>query len=587
MAAAESVAPPLARRCYDPPSLMLPAFRPLSWITLATLGFAAAAVGAGCVSATAGNVTSNALRVGGSLDPIDGENVEGLGRRDPRSVLTDLVVDTAECVAASSTQVTRDDALADFDVVARILERGYAGFDVLERRGQDWSAVFLAARLELQGGPERWASERWVDWLAQTFESTGDEYLSFWSVGARRDNHHASAAPAKRGYAPDLRLIASREGWTVIDPASHGLSGGAVLIGCEVAEGHSVTLQPTLVGSPPRAVWMPVVFDDESPTEIECAFHSGERAIFQQKMSVHPLRTASVGRIGERTGDRRGELAFVRRDDSPAWLELRGSGGRHDGSLEEFVATARELRGEQVVVLDLRGNVGGDDAFVRRWFRDFTAGDLGSVETDALQSEVTLQGAINSAECRLQAQDDPASVAAERHELARLRSELGRAREPFRSVYESDAKEQGSAPREFAGRLIVITDSRCASSCETAVALARKLPGALIVGENTAGAGEFGQAERYRLPNTGVWMQAPTKWFRGELVPLGGRGFKPDFWLDSPDPDVTVTRLTRCLAERRCVEKLREGVTMGAAAKAATQRTVVAPEPVRAVTTDA
>ncbi len=504
-----------------------------------------------------------------------------LRSRDSRGVLTDLVVETAECVAESAKELSRDEALADFDVVARILERGYVGFDVLERRGQDWGAVFAAARYELQTGPDRWEGERWIDWLAQTFASTGDEYLSFWSVTGTRPNHRASAAPAKRGYAPEIRLIASRNGWAVLDPASQGLSRGMTLIGCEAA-GHAVAMQPTLVGSPPRVVWMPVIFDDESPGAIDCVFYDGERELVEQTLALHPLRTGP--------SEPGGDVAFLRRADSPAWLELRGLNAGHDGSLARFAETARELRHERVVVLDLRGNVGGDEAFVRRWFRELTAGDLGSVEIDALQSEVTLQGAINSAECRLQSPlvvGDPGSAAAERRELKRLRAELARAKQPFRSVYESDAKERGHAPRAFAGRLLVVTDARCASSCETAVALARKIPGAMIVGENTAGAGEFGHAERYRLPNTGVWMQAPTKWFSGELVPLGGRGFKPDFWIDSEDPDVTLEGLSRCLSERRCVDKLREGVTMGAAAKAATQRPVVAPPRKRSVTTDA
>ena len=565
---------------------MFGAFRPLNWTALATLGFVTSVVTAGCVSATTTSATSirGVLSANPSPDAADVEGAPFLRSRDSRGVLTDLVVETAECVAATSTELTRDEALADFDVVTRILERGYAGFDVLERRGQDWGAVFAAARYELQTGPDRWHGARWVDWLAQTFESTGDEYLSFWSVGATRDDHRASAAAAKRGYAPELRLAASRQGWSVLDPDAHGLARGAVLIGCEAA-GHAVALQPTLVGSPPRVAWMPVIFDDASPGEVDCVFYGAERELVEQTLPLHALRTGRA--------EHRKDVPFWRRPDSPAWLELKGVEDGRDGqddSLDRFVGTARELRDERVVVLDLRGNVGGDDAFVRRWFRELTVGDLGSVEVDALQSEVTLQGAINSAECRLQSRRfaaNPASVAAGRRELARLRSELARANEPFRSIYESDTQESGRAPRAFAGRLLVVTDSSCASSCETAVALARKIPGTMIVGENTAGAGEFGQAERYRLPNTGVWMQAPTKWFSGELVPRGGRGFKPDFWIDSEDPDSTVERLSQCLSDARCVGKLREGVTMGDAANAATQRPIVAPPTKRSVTTDA
>jgi hypothetical protein len=576
-----SAPPDPARRCYDPPSLMLRAFRPLFRTAFTSLALAASGSIAGCAGSVSPNLQGNGLRVGGLLEGTprsEDPASSNLRARDARGVLSDLVVETAQCAAPSSSQLSRDEALADFDVVARILERGYAGFDVLERRGQDWGAVFAAARHELLAGPKQWDSEQWVDWLAQTFASTDDEYLSFWSVRHQRADHRANASAAKRGYAPDLRLMASRRGWAVLDPVSRGLPRAAVLVGCEVA-GHSVVLQPTIVGSPPRAAWMPVVFDDESPEEIECVFYDGRRELIERTLSVHSLRMASA--------ERRGSSHYSRRSESPAWLELRGRPNAHaDGSLERFVASAQELRREQVIVLDLRGNTGGDAGFVRRWFRDLTAGDLGSLEVDSLQSEVTLQGAINSAECRLHAASSPTVIARERRELARLHSELALAEAPFRSVYESGATERGAAPKAFTGRLLVVTDSRCASSCETAVALARKLPGAMIVGETTAGAGEFGQAERYRLPNTGVWMQAPTKWFSGELVPSGGRGFKPDFWMDSRDPDATVKRLARCLGERRCLDKLREGVTMGGAARAATRRPVAEPRPERAMTTD-
>jgi len=93
--------------------------------------------------------------------------------------------------------------------------------------------------------------------------------------------------------------------------------------------------------------------------------------------------------------------------------------------------------------------------------------------------------------------------------------------------------------------VVLLVDRRCASSCESAVTIARTLPGAVVLGENTAGVGRFGETLEYRLPSTGLWMRAGSKHFIGLEENVG---LRPDLWLDDPDPLGAARELAECLA---------------------------------------
>jgi hypothetical protein len=312
-------------------------------------------------------------------------------------------------------------------------------------------------------------------------------------------------------------------------------------------------LEPALGDDPAEPSHALVVISAGEREEIACAIRTHDGAA----PTVRPFRLRTM-----RQEPRRGP-AFERRDvDSVPWLRVRSLATTNAGALERFVGTARELRDEPVVVLDVRGCGGGSDRFLVRWFRELTAGELPYFEQTDLESEVTLQGALNLWACAAtRSTGDAGGRRWLRARVDRARRELEgamRDRGPFREVRRARIVTRGRAPRAFRGQLVVVADRRCASACETAILHARHLPGAVVVGENTEGTMKVGEIRIYRLPASGVWVSAGTRVHhdpRENGFPEG-RGYLPDLWLDGPDLETRVAALARCLAAGGCLDRV-------------------------------
>jgi len=93
------------------------------------------------------------------------------------------------------------------------------------------------------------------------------------------------------------------------------------------------------------------------------------------------------------------------------------------------------------------------------------------------------------------------------------------------------------AGRRFAGRVVVLTDRGTASAAEDFVLMMRVVPGAVVVGDTTSGTAS--QPLPRQLPN-GWWLRVPASM---ELTPDGafvveGRGLPPDVAAPSAPADV-------------------------------------------------
>ena len=217
------------------------------------------------------------------------------------------------------------------------------------------------------------------------------------------------------------------------------------------------------------------------------------------------------------------------------------------------------MRAARAFVLDVRGNEGGGDGSVREFFKRLTTGPLRGREIERVESEVTVQGTVNDLTCALEGESRPASREIMSRDRAAAQASL--TGPPERKIVKLvPLVAEGVAPHPYSGALVVLVDSRCASSCEAFVRYARQLPGAVVVGENTAGAGVFGETHSYPLPS-GLWMTAGSKHFH-DPDPLRdvveGRGHLPDLWLDSDNAAGLAESLARCLGTPACAARLDE-----------------------------
>jgi hypothetical protein len=197
--------------------------------------------------------------------------------------------------------------------------------------------------------------------------------------------------------------------------------------------------------------------------------------------------------------------------------------------LEQMVKDSPAHLRAPLIVIDMRGNDGGNDGYAYRWVNQAKRGawetatwsmyPVGSFfPWQAWNQEVW--AAISQDRV-----DDPASIA----KRNQLREKWPRRPADLSIEFKRD-HNQGDARIPYKGRVAVLLDRRCGSSGESAALAFQGGLGAKLVGERTAGQLEYGNVRQLALPRTHLVFQFPTKrnYF---LTPIEGLGTPVDVYL--------------------------------------------------------
>ena len=85
----------------------------------------------------------------------------------------------------------------------------------------------------------------------------------------------------------------------------------------------------------------------------------------------------------------------------------------------------------------------------------------------------------------------------------------------------------------YDGTIIALMNRYTGSSAEMAVGYSKSIRKHLLIGENSHGAGIFGEQMQYVLPYSGIQLGMGCKLFLGDFSE--GEGYQPDYWVDSSD----------------------------------------------------
>ncbi|MEM9193078.1 MAG: S41 family peptidase, partial [Myxococcota bacterium] len=445
-----------------------------------------------------------------------------------------LRVGAEQCREAAPSELTPRQMADDFAVFERTLRRGYGGYELA---GDE---AFWTHRFQrIQNAVPRSSTDSLTfrDQLADGVSFLNDNHAGLW-LFAGGERRFRGTGGRHQAYVVGLRF--DRAGDAFVDP------DGGTFLDC----GNEQVLRPIFDATTRAVRYAPLLLSREPITEVRCRIRRASGEVVERSPPVEAVDLRGTG-----------GPPLERLEASFPWIRLRTLFTTRSGALEDFVATAAPVREAPVVVLDLRRTGGGSDRYLIRWFRNLTAQSLRYWETDALESEVTLQGARNFWGCaQAHSRTDAGGNEWLDQRIARADRELDEAlqtRGLFRERTREALRVTGRAPRRFGGRLLLVVDRGCASACETAVLLARQVPGAVIAGENTGGVMKVGELRWYRLPHSRIWVGLGHRVHRD---PFGdfeeSIGFLPDVWLDGRDPEADIQRLAECLATADCGEAL-------------------------------
>lgn len=171
-----------------------------------------------------------------------------------------------------------------------------------------------------------------------------------------------------------------------------------------------------------------------------------------------------------------------------------------DTVLPEYAASGSKAKNCKLVIYDLRSNGGGDDRYARTWTQNFTGAK--SVE--------------------------PKVAAGNRG------SKLGNAA-GFNwmsvGIFDSGVSRGNWLPNDIP--VIVLMDSRCGSSGESALTFAKTMDNVIVIGSNSAGYQLCGNVYDYSLPRTGITACFGVSIsLYGSMDNVDYKGYEPDLWCD-------------------------------------------------------
>ncbi len=226
--------------------------------------------------------------------------------------------------------------------------------------------------------------------------------------------------------------------------------------------------------------------------------------------------------VGTATGEQelelpvhRGRTSLDAQQPRPPWtlveepapiLEVRTMNPQ---KLAGLPATADSLRRAPLIVLDLRANGGGSD--------------LPGLEWCARLTGYRVEDPNGFCNIRIGAADP----------LRRWNSSFG-----YNWVGRLRPLEAARVEDAFGGQLVILADNGTGSAGEGFARLASRVPGALMVGENTSGCETYGnQSQRFVLTESKMEIRfGCSKGVYAERPLRDGMGYFPHFWLDTDDP---------------------------------------------------
>lgn len=321
-------------------------------------------------------------------------------------------------------------------------------------------------------------------------------------------------------------LIVSRrrDRYVVIehDGAEAGASlVGAALISCDDVAVDDFAAQK-LGGF--RAVWSieaqriqrapELLIDDGNPFVLRpntCVFDQGGRGISHTLAWRDLARSALADHT--RPARNRGAAGFgVRSFAGGMWISVQSLDDRAAAVVEAVEAQQAALRAAPVVVLDLRGNGGGasdygrqiamalyGETHVRAMLDGAEGGDCPSVWRVSPRNAETMRDYAQR--FRDSAPEFAASIDAQIAAAARAQAEGRDFTGPTTCAADADtAPAAPPAPAQVLGRVVLLTDNSCFSSCLLVTDAFRRL-GALHVGQATDANTHYMEVRELRLPS--------------------------------------------------------------------------------------
>jgi len=402
--------------------------------------------------------------------------------------------------------ISREKAVEDIERLFYLLKNGYSGYGYFVKMGsfdEAKAGILRELRRKLV-----WNSEELSSLIHKHLSFLRDRHLD---IGGEKYANHMDF-----WYDIDFEF---REDSGEYLFTSDGIEYTVVSVNGESPDGY---VFPSLNANG-DLVFRLGMLSFSSPQSLELSAR-GDQEIRQWRIKLSRSQPRYFGVFEEKTV---GGIPVVR---------IRSFGDYPKEYIDGFLDSASRYRGEPCLIVDIRGNGGGNEEWPRQWITRFTGHRPNRVQVfTELISETTMIGRANSYALAL-------------HNVPELEEQGYRAKvEEFNGYAESIEEGEFTpywwpyavpGPQEIPSNttLIVLMDANVFSSGEGFISYLHQVENVVLVGENSGGALTYGQMSHHRLPNSKILVGLPTS--LNVFVDLEYReekGFFPDLWVPADD----------------------------------------------------
>ena len=376
--------------------------------------------------------------------------------------------------------VSRDDALADIDLLFRALHNAYAAYYYF---GED---KFDAAEAEVKAWVQKQKTVN-VEKLGQTI-NTALQFVQDAHFAIRPGEENVKQQ--KAWYS----CIGTEQGFSKDDSGYYRMIDGEKWY-VDSLSNKSSEMSPVLRANGSLGYAPTLLCHGKAGSSDTITLRNGDGVTRTDKI----VWKANESLLDD-TWDRSSACYRYLEENGILYLSIRLFDNRRfaDTVLPEYAASGSKAKNCKLVIYDLRSNGGGDDRYARTWTQNFTGAK--SVE--------------------------PKVAAGNRG------SKLGNAA-GFNwmsvGIFDGGVSRGNWLPNDIP--VIVLMDSRCGSSGESALTFAKTMDNVIVIGSNSAGYQLCGNVYDYSLPRTGITACFGVSIsLYGSMDNVDYKGYEPDLW---------------------------------------------------------
>ena len=402
--------------------------------------------------------------------------------KDPSTVdlLSDDEIKALVINHPTRQSVSRDDALADVDLLFRALHNAYAAYYYF---GED---KFDAAEAEVKAWVQKQTTVN-VEKLGQTI-NTALQFVQDAHFSIRPGEENVKQQKAWYSY------IGTEQSFFKDDSGYYRMIDGEKWY-VDSLSNKSSEMSPVLRANGSLGYAPTLLCHGKAGSSDTITLRNGDGVTRTDKI----VWKANESLLDD-TWDRSSACYRYLEENGILYLSIRLFDNRRfaDTVLPEYAASGSKAKNCKLVIYDLRSNGGGDDSYARTWTKNFTGAK--AVE--------------------------PKAASANRG--SKLGSAAG-----FNWI-SADEFDGGFDQGKWLANdipVIVLMDSRCGSSGESALTFAKTIDHVIVVGSNSAGYQLCGNVYDYSLPRTGITACFGVSLsFYGSMDNVDYKGYEPDLW---------------------------------------------------------